>query len=197
VSPDLPESNPRIGQQSFDAQPLPSDRCGSEGRAMHVTAKNIGMCFGSNGRIGWGGGLDITFVPPLDAAMGGWDGISFWVKRGSPSSKSALILSVVDAYSYGAAADPETGVACNASDPVPGIVVLDTEKCDAFGTAISLTDEWTFYPARFDDMRQKGFGLPSPLGRIETSEIVRLQFLLSAGDWDFWVDDVQLFRDPE
>ena len=76
--------------------------------------------------------------------------------------------------------------------PIP-----DSEKCDAFGTAVTLTEEWSFVPARFAGLRQKGFGVPSVNGQLDTASISRMQILLSAGSWDFWVDDVALFRRVE
>jgi hypothetical protein len=157
---------------------------------LRITGRNLGMCFGLNGRLGWGAGLDLTFAPPLDASD--WDGIAFWVKKGSAGTKESVIFSVVDPYTSGAPL-PDASEPCFSGDPNPQI--LDSEKCDAFGTAVTLSDEWSLVPALFSAMQQKGFGRVSQLGRVDSSQINRLQFLIMAGaEWDFWIDDIALYR---
>lgn len=195
VSPEFAVSNPEAADGVFNSEPIDGGRCEQSTSGFHITARNIGMCYGTNGRLGWGASADVTFAPVLDASE--WDGISFWVRRGKGSSGRAIILSLVDPYTSGAE-DPETLEAyCNASDTVPGQTpVPDTAKCDAFGTAITLTDEWTFVPADFGALRQKGFGVRSPLGRVDAARLTRLQVLMTAGDWDVWIDDIALFRKP-
>ena len=171
---------------------MPEPRCGEAGHAWHFTAKNLASCLRvETSRIGWGGALDVTFTPNVLNAEG-WDGISLWARRGQGSGGQALILSVVDQHA--------SGLSCNATDPALAcdpLAVPDTEKCDPFGSVITLRDEWTFFEIDFDDMRQKGFGKASPLGELDLSNIIRLQFLVTDGDWDFWIDDVSLFRRPE
>jgi hypothetical protein len=61
---------------------------------------------------------------------------------------------------------------------------------------VTTWDEWSFIPASFLAMRQKGFGVPSPNGELDRSTISRVQVLFSAGSWDFWVDNVSLFKAP-
>ena len=121
-----------------------------------------------------------------------WDGIYLWVKKNAGIGGSAIIVSLADIY---------TGSThCDMSDPnalMPGMTpVPDTEKCDSFGTAVTLTDDWTFIPIYFDSLYQKGFGKPSPLGRLDTAHLIKLQVLLSSGDWDFLIDDVGFFAAP-
>ncbi|HEX6275909.1 MAG TPA: hypothetical protein VFZ53_22865, partial [Polyangiaceae bacterium] len=82
-------------------------------------------------------------------------------------------------------------------DPPMGPPWKDSEKCDAFGTAVTMDGDWLFVPARFSTMRQKGFGVPSQLGHLDTTTINRLQILMNAGTWNFWIDDVVLFRARE
>jgi hypothetical protein len=187
---------PRIGQQSFPGQEMPDARCGEEGRGLNIVTENVGMCIGSDGRLGWGATLDVTFTPALDASD--WDGISLWVKNDSRDGNASFILQFVDPYTSGAE-DPETGEpSCDASDPAVGQQpVPDHEKCDAFGTAITLPDEWIFVPARFSTLGQKGFGVVSPLGRLKQDQIARLQIFIDSGDADFWIDDIALFRAAE
>lgn len=190
------ESTPRVGQggANIPGQELPQSRCGESTGALHVTATNMAICINDSGRKGWGGGFDITFSSPLDASE--WDGISFWVKRGTTpgfgnnrTDNKSIIALAIDQYSSGAT--------CDASDPALATrEVPDTEKCDPFGAAAPLRDEWTFIPAKFSAMRQKGFGVPSPLGHVDTTGLIRFQILMTAGNWDFWIDDISLFRAP-
>lgn len=87
---------------------------------------------------------------------------------------------------------------CDASDPAIGQqAVPDSEKCDSFGTAVTLSDDWTFVPTRFGELKQKGFGVVSSLGRLKMDEINRMQIFMNAGSADFWIDDISLFRTVE
>lgn len=183
--------------------PETTERCGESVSALHFTAANLGMCVGKNGRRGWGSSYEIDFGPSsakaaIDASE--WDGFYFWVKRGSPSSESSIIVLTVDNFGAGASeqTDPVTGaeVSCVSADPlVATLPEADISKCDPFAAGVTLTDDWTFVPIRFADLKQKGFGTTAPLG-LETSKLLRLQFLVTAGNWDFWLDDVTFFRDP-
>lgn len=186
---------PRLGQSSIDAQPVPDGRCGEEGYGLNIVTENVGMCYGADGRLGWGAGLDVTFSGPLDASD--WDGIALWVRKDAGGSqKPAFILQFSDPNTSGTE-DPETGepATCDASDPAIGEQpVPDSEKCDAFGTAVTLSDDWSFVATRFEDLAQKGFGVVSPLGHLKRDEIIRMQVFMSAGSADFWLDDIALFR---
>jgi hypothetical protein len=176
------------------AEPLDGGRCGVPGSAFHYTGKDLAVCSTQEiGRPGWGGGLNITLVnndetKTFDASA--WDGISFWVRKGAGPSKSSLIFLVADGYTSNILTP------CDVSDPSCGSTVPDTDKCDPFGQAVTLTSDWTFYAVRFSTLRQKGFGKPSPHGAIDTSTLKRLQFSFTAGDWDFFIDDINFFRVP-
>lgn len=200
------QTEPNVGSRIV---PQSAERCGGEQSAYHFTGLNVAMCYGQSGRRGWGGSQELGFKfrdmsgnewPAFD--MSEWDGLAFWVKKGAnPNAESAVILLVVDEFAAGQTQreDPETGefVECGAgapvAEPAPGI---DSEKCDPFSMAVTLTPEWTFVKVRFEDLRQKGFGKRAPHG-LDLSGIIRLQFLITAGDWDFWLDDISLFRDAE
>jgi hypothetical protein len=183
-------------------------RCGRAEYATRLTMTNLAVCTNDQGRQGWGGSLSMTFstlsggVQPFDASE--FDGFSFWVKKASAATRSALIATAVDPYTAGTrniedpfGGDPRSCDASGATVDAAGNPIPDTEKCDGFGVAVTLADDWTFIPVRFAAMRQKGFGMPSPLGHVLTEELVRLQFLISAGDWDVWIDDVSFFREPD
>ena len=186
-------TSPRWAQSTIEAQEIEGGQCGQEGYGLHIITENVGMCYGSDGRLGWGATFDITFAQPLDATQ--WDGISLWVKNSPEGEKPAIIIQFVDPNTSGAQ-DPKTlEPTCDASDPALGQQpVPDSEKCDSFGTAVTLTKEWSFVPVRFDSLRQKGYGKVSPLGRLKTDEIVRMQIYMNYGNADFWVDDIALFR---
>ena len=178
-------TSPRLARQALEGQEIEGGRCGEEGHGLHIITENVGMCYGSDGRLGWGATLDITFTPALDASE--WDGISLWVRNSPDGEKPAIIVQFVDPNTT----DPN----CDSSDPALGQQpVPDSEKCDSFGTAVTLTQQWSFVPARFDALRQKGYGKVSPLGRLKNDEIIRMQIYMNYGDADFWVDDIALFR---
>jgi hypothetical protein len=204
------EIEPRTGQ-GVRGEPIGGEgRCGNQESALHMFGRNVATCTGSNGRLGWGASLEIRLSTSenlgADAGAGGasgaggagggagdavgpgeagfdardWEGISLWI-RGNASGARAFIVTVTDR-----ATDAPF---CSTAESV-----ADAEKCDAFGTAITLTDQWTLVKAPFGALRQKGFGVPSPFGDIDPGNIKRLNMLVSAGDWDFWVDDVAFYR---
>ncbi|HEY3497645.1 MAG TPA: hypothetical protein VGK73_23265, partial [Polyangiaceae bacterium] len=191
----------------------PTTRCDVDQGAFHFVAQNLAMCKGTDGRRGWGGGQEIDFQAPGGAAMpidaSAYDGFSFWVKNDRaashgaeeiPSERSIIVLAV-DLYTAGQRniVNPVTGEArnCDAGDPpIQPRPDYDNDKCDPYAVGVTLEDEWTFVAVRFADMRQKGFGMYSPEG-LQTQELLRLQFLITAGDWDFWIDDVSFFQDAE
>ena len=184
--------------------PIPEARCGSSESGLQFWGRDIAVCIRpETGRLGWGAAIDVNLVPEgrtLDASE--FDGVVFWAKRGTGPSKPTIVFSVADEFTSGRGAleDPATGklVRCDTSDPsTTSMPVPDSEKCDAFGTAVTLVDDWTFLKVPFVMLRQKGFGLPSPLGMLDVSKLVRFQFLRSSGDWDVWVDNVAFYRDAE
>jgi hypothetical protein len=175
-------TKPNYQAQMYLPEAIPNGRCGRESSGLHIVAQNVGMCYGADGRLGWGAALDITFDTPLDASA--WDGIALWV-RNSTDERRAFNFSVADQYTSG---EPY----CQTADGA-----ADSEKCDAFGTAVTITGDWSFVPATFSTLRQKGFGVPSPGGTLDASVIPRLQLLVNAGSWDLWIDDIALFRSRE
>jgi hypothetical protein len=188
-------------------------RCGSES-ALHVLTSNIATCYGDNGRIGWGGSFDITLSSDyFDASE--WDGISLWARGSGSIERSAFVLTAIDEPNLGLDLDPADELGCNCREepveddpsdtkihcysdpqPTPGVPspISDEQKCDAFGAAVAMTNEWRFVAIPFSEMRQKGFGFVSKTGRIDSARLKRLQVLITAGDWDFWIDDFAFFR---
>jgi hypothetical protein len=197
-----------ITQRDVEDSKIPDGpRCGTSANALHLTVSNVGLCFGENGRLGWGAALDLNFSPTFDASD--WDGVAFWVRRGSATNGAAFVLSVIDqqndAIGGDFTSDEAPGCGCRQTDPKndprawtcskdPGSDFPDSKKCDAFGAAVSLTDDWSFVTIPFDRIRQKGFGAVS--GPFDPSLLRRLQFLMTSGSWDYWIDDLSFYRKP-
>jgi hypothetical protein len=212
--PDLADSN--ISQRAIAGEQLKDGaRCGVSDRALHIKASNVSDCYKANGRHGWGAGLDLIMRPEgLDATAlegGPYDGISFWVRKGTTPGGASIIFSVVDEANTSVERDlstnsPDDLLPCGcvhlptAADPDhvkcysdPPSTVPDGRKCDAFGAAVTLTADWTFVAPTFASLKQKGFGVAGA-ARVDATKIRRLQFLMIAGDWDFWIDDLKFFK---
>ncbi|HWA72151.1 MAG TPA: hypothetical protein VG937_07455 [Polyangiaceae bacterium] len=205
-----------ISQRNVYGEPLKDGaRCGVSESALHVRATHVSECYKENGRHGWGAGLDLIMRPTgLDATAldgGPYEGISFWVRKGATPTKPSIIFSVVDTANTGSdrefsSDELEDKLPCGCvkqptesdlnhvrcySDPPS--TVPDGRKCDAFGAAVTLTDEWTFVAVPFTSLRQKGFGAAGA-EQVDPTQIRRLQFLMVAGDWDYWIDDLKFFK---
>ena len=155
----------------------------------------------------------------FDTLAGGWDGLSMWVRKGSPEFVSAsgevepyassIFASVSERFTEPAGAalfsDEEenlllsTGAYCayNAVD-VDGDDVVDPllSQCDRFGAGVGIATEWRFYKVPFSRMRQRAYGRPSVLPGPD-SKIIGLNFGLDGENWDFWIDDLAFYREPE
>jgi hypothetical protein len=159
-----------------------------------------------------------------------FDGVSLWVRKGSGPTVEAMYLTVKDPFTdnqrdflpplqvmkpnFANCADPLYGpitTFCDASnvvyvtDPTPPAhcksLVPDYCKCDAYWNGIGLTDQWHFVILPFDEMNQKGYGVPSPLQHLDTTRITSLGLSFSSqagsssgGDWDVWIDDIAFYR---
>ncbi len=185
-------------------------RCGSPEESLRTSVFNVARCVSAQtGRLGWRGSLELKFTPTVGTAtlemdVSEWDGIGLWIRKGSPNTNPSFVLTVSDmandALELDSSSDPHcgcrldegTGIYNCSKDPPLGFP--DALKCDPFGIAITLTDEWTFVPAYFSAMRQKGFGYPAP-GGLDKTQIRRLQFLFTSGNIDFVIDDISLFRE--
>jgi hypothetical protein len=195
-----------VSQRDVQDSKIPDGpRCGGSTSALHLVVSNVGLCVGDNGRLGWGAALDLNFSPTFDASD--WDGISLWVRRGTTPTGGAFTLSVIDQQNDAVGGDfvsaEAPGCGCRQVDPEhdpqawtcskdPGPEFPDSKKCDAFGAAVSPTDDWSFVTVAFDGIKQKGFGAVSK--PFDASLLKRLQFLMTFGSWDFWIDDLSFYR---
>ncbi len=74
-------------------------------------------------------------------------------------------------------------------------VNVDAMKCDRFGAGIGLEPEWRFIKIPFDSMRQRGYGVKSPAGRVLKEELLGFGVYMDVGTWDFWIDQVAFYKD--
>lgn len=182
------------------AYPIPEARCGDSHYGYHQQGENIAVCTSpKTGRQGWGATLALTLnANPKDSGQAlkaydasAWDGIALWVRLGEARSGRAILVSARDPFTSRPPASSNQEPYCSSADGVP-----DAKKCDPFGLAVLLEPEWRFVTVPFALMQQKGFGAPSPLGQLDASQLVGLELGFSAGDWDVWVDDIALYREP-
>jgi hypothetical protein len=175
------QMSPTPGTQSPAAAEIIGGRCGVSRFALHLTASDLQIWGGSAGYYFFSGPVDTT----------GWDGISFWARRGKTSSSRTMLLSVDDRYtdeSHGRALSPDQKAYCF-DQP------LDlTEKCDRFVAAVGMEDQWRFFAIPFTRMQQRGFGKASP--GLDRSALLGLEFNFGTGDWDVWIDDVAFYKKP-
>jgi hypothetical protein len=179
---------------------LPEARCGESHYAYHQQGKNIAVCVNpKTGRQGWGATLAITLnanpqnsgqaLESYDASH--WDGIALWVRLGEQPSNRAMLVSAKDPFTAQPPVSSGMEPYCSSADGV-----ADAKKCDPFGLAVLLEPEWRFVKVPFALMQQKGFGAPSPRGLLDASQLVALELGFSSGDWDLWIDDISLYREP-
>lgn len=165
---------------SFDA-PLPAERiaparCGSS-YAIHCRTAALS---------GWGGNLGARFSPPLDGHL--WTGISFWARRGA-SGRNALRVELSDRSTDEESAGRDGAATC-APNPSPD--VLET-GCDKYGAHIVLDEDWHLFLLPFAELDQAGWGKPAPV--LDLTALWSLRYSYGPGTWDYWLDDVALYRD--
>jgi hypothetical protein len=198
------DQNPGRGGRLPDTKIEGAARCGVSKSALHYVGTNIAVCINpSTKRQGWGATLQVTFnwtssgkaSAPYDAHA--WDGVSFWIRKGTGPTGTAVLAAVQDVFTAAPPAAPTEGGASYPSycSVLPG--APDAEKCDAFGAAVLMTEEWRFVKLSFAHLQQKGFGVPAPSGRIDPSLLLGLQFSVPPGNWDLWLDDISFYREPK
>jgi len=188
---------------------VPGGRCGVPTHAYHLEATGMGVCFNdTTGRRGWGSNFLIDFAGStnpggVEIDASDWEGIAFWARVGDGPSNTAISIVVGDAETSGGdyeSLSPGGWSQCVTADclndPETGLCVTapDTTKCDPFGAVVSLAPDWAFYAIPFAELKQKGYGQPAPGGAINPSRLSRIQISTSTGDWDFFVDDLSLYR---
>lgn len=176
-------SEPANNRESPRTSPIPDKKawahpCGST-RALHVQATGLNE---------YGGQFVYRWQPELHD-VSDWDGVSLWLRKGDEPGGDSLLVSVWERFTDANAA-AQAGV-----DPICKDSPLEKEKCDQFTEGVGFADEWRFYAIRFDEMKQDGFGVRAPYFDLAGAANLVLSF--ERGDWDFWVDDVALFREKQ
>lgn len=76
-------------------------------------------------------------------------------------------------------------------------VGVDNLKCDRFGAGVGLEPEWRFVKLPFSKLRQRGFGVKSPAGRVLREALLAVSIYVDVGNWDFWIDQVAFYKEPK
>ena len=112
-----------------------------------------------------------TAVIPYDASA--WGGFSFWIGTGDPAA---------------------VGTAMTVGLNTPGVVAGGgcTMCGDYHSTSVTLTRSWTRWSIRFDDLKQRGFGVPQ-IPQVPSDQLVNFIFW-PPNPFDFWIDDFRFER---
>ena len=109
-----------------------------------------------------------TAVIPYDTTPWNWGGFSFWIATGDPAAEGK----------------PMT-VGINTPDVVAG---GNCTMCgDYHSTSVTLTRHWTRWSIRFDDLKQRGFGMPQ-IPKLPRDQLVNFIFW-PMNPFDLWIDD--------
>jgi hypothetical protein len=63
--------------------------------------------------------------------------------------------------------------------------------CSDYGFSVPLTSEWEAISVPFTDLTQPGWASPATW---EPADALRISFWAERGDFDFWLDDIRLYR---
>jgi hypothetical protein len=107
-----------------------------------------------------------TAVIPYDASV--WSGFSFWIATGDPAGEGTVMTVGINTPAVVA------GGSC-------------TTCGDYHSTPVTLTRHWTRWSIRFDDMKQRGFGVPQ-VPRLPKNQLVNFIFW-PPNPFDIWIDD--------
>ena len=173
--PCVASQNPSLFDKPLPAEAIAGGRCGSR-FALHVRGGPF---------VDGGGSVGFTFAGPFDAS--GFDGIAFWARRG-PLGRNALRIEVSERHTEQKYDKGDGKPICE-----PEVTDDDTSRgCDKFGGYAVTSDDWRPFLLPFAELRQAGWGLQAPF--LDVWGLMSLSFRYDAGDWDFWIDDVALYR---
>jgi hypothetical protein len=124
----------------------------------------------------WGASLSIGFGSPcVDVTV--FDGISFWAKGGATTSSMDVQVGLAATTATTAGGD------CLESS-VPGC--WDHPRKD-----IILTTEWQHFTITWAEFKQQRWGL---IATWPTGVIMQFDFAHDAGSFDFWIDEIALYK---
>jgi hypothetical protein len=141
---------------------------------------------------GWGGVIGRQWQ--RDASD--WDGISFWGRiswtESGPAGRNTIRLQVSDELTDQdwvedhPEADGEPRCETDVSRDMPEV------GCDKWGAFAGMERTWRFFALPFSEMRQAGWGRSEDHLRVWA--LKSLGFEYDIGLWDFWIDDIALYR---
>lgn len=189
-------STPANGEYGEKA-PAPSADCAVGARGLHLRAEGLYV---------WGTQLTHDFSndkPLMHVDASGFDGVGFWARSANAKAGRSVFVALDDKYTK------EKGLALTHDDGTPLLdesgaqkyfcfdSSVDTEKCDRFGAGIGLETSWRYYKIPFSAMKQRGFGVKSPLLTVDKAAILGFSFYVDVGDWDIWFDNVAFYKEKE
>lgn len=171
--------DPTDFDKPLPAELIPGGRCESR-YALHIESQQF---------YEWGGIIGFPFAPALDARE--YEGVAFW-GRVAWGSRSTVRASVLDPETDATFIDPATG-----ETRCAGESDLDEfgEACDAYGAYAVMTGDWQLFTIPFEEMRQRGYGHVAPY--LDLGAILQVSIEYGLGEWDFWIDDIALYRRAE
>jgi hypothetical protein len=171
----LPEAGgaPALGESAAFAL------CDASPKAMHLKSWEPGF-------TNWGYSLGANIKAAADGIdyrdASNWDGLAVWVKRAKSSPNATITAKVTDQYTESS----------NHDYCLDGLYV--PESCDAFSRGVGPDLTWRLVLIPFEHMVQQGFGRPSEMSLPEVEALIGLEFNVSKGTWDMWLDEVSWYR---
>jgi len=168
--------DPTDYDKPLPAELIPGGRCGGR-YALHVETQAFHQ---------WGGVVGFKLGAGFDASA--YDGVAFW-GRIAWGTRAVLRASVLDPETDATYLDPDTGEALCEEDNTLDVF---QEACDPFGGYTILNGDWQLFLVPFEEMRQRGYGHVS--AELDLSQLRQVSLEYGMGSWDFWVDDLALYR---
>ena len=167
-----------IDPDSSHTDPYPSAidvRCGVSHSALHVKATKL---------ADWGANIELDFK---DATNGfdatGYDGFSFWVRRGEGSSGRSMLALVLDPFT---AAPFDTSMMPFCGDGMG-------EQTSAIRSATRWVSTKSGASLRCLSRRCAKKGT-ARYRRARQEGALGFKFSLGVGDWDLWLDDIAFYK---
>lgn len=115
----------------------------------------------------WGGAVAIELNPRRCYDASAYAGVTFWARGHANLRVNVKMTQIVGV---------EFGGSC-------------TKDCyDSHGSTLSLPREWQRYDVRWDELKQRGFGVAVP---FDPRSLYSIEFAFADGQpFDFWIDDV-------
>ncbi|MBN2343670.1 MAG: hypothetical protein JXX29_18935 [Deltaproteobacteria bacterium] len=163
-----------------EATLIEGGRCGVSKYALNIRTEGTTI---------FGGAMGLNFMFPTDASE--YDGIAFWGRVEPESNQRVIFFGVsetnTDEWSSQRYSEDDTPSCLEVTDD-------DSQKCDRFGIAVGLGEEWRFIKLPFSKFAQRGYGQVVPEG-MDTTNLFGLNIGFGAGDFNFWIDDISFYKE--